>query len=616
MFRISKLLCGIVVVVFFAKANILPELTYLDNPSCGSNAWTILFQKNDASNTFGAKIPKAILEQRIKNLPPVIQKQTDIELVQAQNFRLTGIDVPNQRLNVAFDIVQKKWHYVTYTSTFLVWTTSRTVKEIKYEVNCDGSGTITPIIDVVNHKVQFLNGNMNASNCNSAIFGIPTGLLITLAGVPIIFPIIPQDPLTQQVAGGLITNFFVNNFISDAAKIEIAKKNGTMQPLPDSYDKELSSILQKLDQLITEGKLEAVTPALDAGGLWVNFRFSQTANNDLNTLISRLNNVYSQTPIGVALNVISNAMLGRNFSTLEFNNYYNQVSFPMCQGLNDVVYNVNTMLQAENINYLSLFDENDNISTRQNQLIISLAGGGPYLQNGANKITKPIEVLTNGEIPLFPADFSDGIYKTAAKFVDNKTVGVIGFPWLKGDPNLDPSNPNLDFLDAYWGPDKVSFATKVQGILGKMASNTKIILVGKSMGGCLMQQLVEELNIKGISVEMLILVDASCTPGTSQASVVKNIPTNVKRVYNFYQTQPSPSNDGQNGFKVSYGSPTTGQNIDVANGDLKYGQTLCGSVGHDNIDDCDNLKSKIAGLIREVFPMQNINAIINVLLLD
>jgi hypothetical protein len=246
------------------------------------------------------------------------------------------------------------------------------------------------------------------------------------------------------------------------------------------------------------------------------------------------------------------------------------------------------------------------INNNHNKFVISLSGAGVWSQ-AKDETDGCFETLVEGDAPSTSSDYGDGIYKLAYDYLDKTTVSVIGYPWFFLDGAIEIS-------DEYWGPGPSQLATRIGQALAKMAPKSKLVIIGKSMGGCKMQQVAEELNSLNIPVDLLILVDGSCSP-SDQSSEHKPVYTNVKKVFNFRQTTDWPDNDWQNGFSISCSSPTAGHDIDVTINDPFVGSTLCAGVGHNDIDECENLLAYADRVIKATLNT-DITSIISLLLLD
>lgn len=258
----------------------------------------------------------------------------------------------------------------------------------------------------------------------------------------------------------------------------------------------------------------------------------------------------------------------------------------------------------------------DKINSSQKNLIVSLSGAGVW--NDAYTTGEgPIDTYIAGDLLTSTETFGDGTYKLPYTHVNKNTVSIIGYPWLNAEGALDfvAGNGNYDFINDYsWGPNHRTYAQSIQAALDKMGSGSKLILLGKSLGGCKMQKIVNELNALKVDVDLLILVDPSCYYA-DQSQVVKPVYGNVKKVYNFRQISAPGHNDGQNGFQISYQSPTSGHDIIVSDEGNNIGNLMCEGTGHNDVDECTALQEKIQELIEDELKVR-IDAIINMLLLD
>jgi len=128
-----------------------------------------------------------------------------------------------------------------------------------------------------------------------------------------------------------------------------------------------------------------------------------------------------------------------------------------------------------------------------------------------------------------------------------------------------------------------------------MAPNARLILLGKSMGGCKMQQIAESLKAIDVNVDLLLIVDGSCMPA-DQSAEIKAVSANVERLHNFRQTMNAPANDLQNGFQLAWAKPTIGRDLVVS--DEALTSSMCPGVGHDGIDECPALLAEIDRVIK------------------
>ena len=243
------------------------------------------------------------------------------------------------------------------------------------------------------------------------------------------------------------------------------------------------------------------------------------------------------------------------------------------------------------------------VNSSHDKLIISFAGAGPYGEGAPDEADGFFETLVYGDQPSTSSNYGDGIYKLAYNYLDETTVSVIGFPWfvMDGTPQIN---------DDWWGPGPDQLAVRIKEALDKMAPDSKLIIMGKSMGACKMQKAINEMNNLGVSVDLLVLVDASCSL-SDQSGETKPILANFKKVFNFRQTLNFPFNDWQNGFSISYSSPTVGHDIIVSIGD----NPMCPHRGHNDIDECPDLLKYIDRIVKAELN-GDITPILNLLLLD
>lgn len=560
-----------------------------------------MFEFDRTNLKLGAKIPEEVLAEYIADQPTKYLKNTTYNKEEANSFKLDGIDVAGQKLNISFKVRDRIYEnlpvphcYGAGSVAFCVGVVAprMEITEIS-DVKCSAEATLTPEINSVNGYFKFVTGDTHTNNCDASG-------LINVISYLLLHPALALFGPEGYLVTSLLTDAVAGHFADET----IQGENGEETPVEMYND-----IWNKINQYVQIQKLVATSTILDETGLWIVFSFSM---NDADLLYEEIAekagqfiNVISGVDYATAFNDISRRILGRELTATEIAGFVDIIN----QGgsLNDVQNEIFAWTEAENVRHLDGF-QMDEFSTSYNQLIVSMAGGSPYLRGAMSKTSGPIETLKPGEKPSSSDNFGDGIYQLAANYIDGRTIAVISYPWLT-------SVGTATSPDTYWGPSANSFADKIEEALSRMAPNTELILVGKSMGGCRMQQVVHELQSKNIPVELLIFVDASCSP-YDQSAIVMDIPRNVKSVYNFHQTQPYPDNDNQNGFLVTFSSPTTGDNVDVGAYDASIGGSMCGNAGHDDIDECYMLQKEIDRLIkREIFPKRIAN-VINMLLFD
>jgi hypothetical protein len=254
-----------------------------------------------------------------------------------------------------------------------------------------------------------------------------------------------------------------------------------------------------------------------------------------------------------------------------------------------IIDDINEFLWLQSIVNLGGFDLTQ-INENHDRLIVGLSGAGVYPQVLTNR-EPMLRTYTGTPVEPIPL-YGDGTYPLPANYAGDGTVAVVGTPWLSS------VSGSLSQPDQFWGPDPLDFAERIDEALGKMAPDSKLILLGKSLGGCKMEKIVDELNTLGVPVDLLIVVDGSCLPA-DQSGVQNQVPPNVKRVYNFRQTMAPPENDNQNGFQILWSAPTIGEDVIV--NDEALSDPMCIGVGHDDIDECEELLAEIDRLIRGIF---------------
>ncbi len=120
-----------------------------------------------------------------------------------------------------------------------------------------------------------------------------------------------------------------------------------------------------------------------------------------------------------------------------------------------------------------------------------------------------------------------------------------------------------------------------------------LVLLGHSWGADDMIRVAAELQQKGISVDLLVLIDPVTPP---------LVPTNVKRVYCVYKSHPiSDAAPWWRGVSASVVDPkaTPIQNIDLRTADVGFDTS---SVGHINIEKSADVHKMVMDQIRLVCP--------------
>jgi hypothetical protein len=147
----------------------------------------------------------------------------------------------------------------------------------------------------------------------------------------------------------------------------------------------------------------------------------------------------------------------------------------------------------------------------------------------------------------------------------------------------------------------------------------KLVIYGYSYGGDFAVELSEALKKEGISVELLVTVDASDGP-LQNSTVNDEIPDNVKTVVNIFQSNNSGESSGsQNspkpGNSKNSKSESGTSNSPGSNGDPKYAQNskktdvrnyraVDKKISHGNIP--DKAQAKILQMIEQLLKGQKI----------
>jgi hypothetical protein len=180
---------------------------------------------------------------------------------------------------------------------------------------------------------------------------------------------------------------------------------------------------------------------------------------------------------------------------------------------------------------------------------------------------------------------------------------------ITGFPNFSKDNPSWDLDDSWWDPTPSDLADHIKTAVSQMQSNPKIVLIGKSMGACKLFKTAEVLNSLGITIDLLILVDASCYVDYHDNDWLTT-PNNVKNVINLRQDNHTK---GQCGYAVR--SNTRGQDILVNKYNADLSITMCASdVNHESIDECQGLLDFINRIVKAELAGFQLGPIINQLL--
>lgn len=550
--------------------------------------------------TFKICLGKKYLETYFELMNRKYKSNTEFNVSYVENFSFNGIDIANKRFNI-----KAKARYLHYER--LLFGKHITLADVK----CDINFTITP--SFVNRVFEFKVGNTD-SDCNTSFYMnlasfILTPFLFNTVGLPT-----SPDFITNGVFGSLGMNFVVDKFahkyIADKAEQE-------------SVSKDVSSIFKKIEEYNIGGMFRNLELNVDKYGLWfiINYDLS---NQDaiIRDIISKLNaltmGLLNKIPTDVNKRIIQAATLecmGRTPTATEFDTYGRMLANGVSE--KTVKEKICNLMEAQEIKFMNGFDLNK-ISTNHNTLIISYSGSGVWGPKSMSETYgRPIETITYGQQPTTRNYFGDAIYQKSYEFLKPNVVSVIGFPWLTYGGVIDKNSicPDgmIDCFDSkWWHPNTDIFAGKINAAIKKMAPGSKLIIMGKSMGGCLMEKVVRKLNDFGVKVDLLILIDPSCKL-EDQSNLSVTITPNVKKVYNFRQTSLYPENDYQNGYKIAYQAPTIGNDLVVSAVGRKIPNLECEGTGHNDIDECDKLHARINSIVQNELGM-NLMPIIKLLL--
>lgn len=381
-------------------------------------------------------------------------------------------------------------------------------------------------------------------------------------------------------------------------------------PLEAKEVKEFQEIWKKVQQYDKYGFLSP-SANMESNGLYLNFDYDITKFDDIyEDIMVPWNNLTGENTIITYLDKIQDIAI-ENLGRILTDDELAEVEKILGYGVGYVESKIKESYAAYEYKFMKGFDLSK-FNSSKNMLIVSLAGAGPFnkvVLNG-NENLIGLETLEGGDVPQSMNVYEDQIYQLASYYTDDKTVAVIGYPWLSTEESLQ--------IDAgAYLPNVNRLSLKIKEALDKMAPDSKLLLIGKSLGGAKLEEIVNELNTLNVHVDLLVMVDPSATPiNQSGSSYTRAIPTNVKKVYNYRQISEFPESNGQNGFPISFIAPTKGEDIIV--GDVKndIGVLPCEGVGHDDIDECEWLLNEIDGLIAKEKGFFDNCPIINSLLLD
>jgi hypothetical protein len=408
-----------------------------------------------------------------------------------------AIDVANQRLPIKMDMKTEVFtnltHIVLVPNPLLIPPLIPIPVDINdmelLQITSDVTGAIIPKLDS-NGDLIFELYNMQANN--TRVSGIAPALASSIA-----------PPLIGTPGLQIATLYGILNW-TDLMMVGIqCLQKKSSDPMPVN---ELARAKQLVNDYFnkifnTEGTLlNLADPVLDAEGLWIYFTFDPS---NLKTIVD---------------DILEDA---RN---------------------NDLIKDIDNYLKVVNRVNMEGFDLSKIDQTKKN-LIISLSGAGVYPQVIADG-KQPLQTHVIAPIPPLPT-YGDGIYPLPSNYINESTVAVVGTPWLSS-----LLSGSLDDPDNFWGPDPEEFADKVKRALSQMAPESRLILIGKSMGGCKMQKIAEALNDISVDVDLFILVDGSCTPMDQSAIFIKGVQFLMSKSIQFPTQHGSPKMITQNGYQL------------------------------------------------------------------
>ncbi len=140
--------------------------------------------------------------------------------------------------------------------------------------------------------------------------------------------------------------------------------------------------------------------------------------------------------------------------------------------------------------------------------------------------------------------------------------------------------------DKFFHPNAYTLASRIYAAARKMPADRKIILVGKSMGGCQMMKAANKLK-RVLDIDLLVIVDASCSI-EPHLNDYRNINTNVNEAFSFYQRKKG---ERQNGYPILQNGYQLRENTNVSRG-------FCLTAGHAEIDTCEPLLYYVSYLVK------------------
>jgi hypothetical protein len=460
-----------------------------------------------------------------------------------RNLDLNGaLDVPNQQIPIKFDLRSKIFADYKFSApnplTFYPFIRVTISDQEIAQMTSDVTGTLQPKLDTATGDLFFEINNLSTSNTSTS------GTFVTAVNA-LLFPFVlgPTTPGVSLLSLYGLTHW--TNLFDGIVEDGVQAKGGATITVP-----QVNQVKTWVDQFCNKvfgyqgSVLTLQQPVVDAEGMWLYFTFDPVNLQQLfDDLIKKANDLGILDPI-------------------------------------------NDFLTVQNQRAMAGFDLSK-LNTSKKNLIISLAGAGLYLKVTAagQPLLQTFDTTPATPLPLY----ADGTYRLPADYVDASTVAVVGTPWLIS------ATGSVSSPDTFLGPDPDAFAAKIKDALALMAPNARLILLGKSMGGCKMQQVAESLKALNVNVDLLLIVDGSCTPG-DQSAEVKTVSNNVERLVNFRQTMDPPANEVQNGFQLAWAKPTIGRDLVV--NDEALTAPMCPGVGHEGIDECPAIFAEIDRLIK------------------
>ncbi len=196
-----------------------------------------------------------------------------------------------------------------------------------------------------------------------------------------------------------------------------------------------------------------------------------------------------------------------------------------------------------------------------------------------------------------------------------------GIEWFC-DVNLTPEvAPEALCINSYGRPRTATWllAENIKNTVILMERVTgvkpKVILIGKSMGGCKLHHAIAEdkggkvTGLGDLDVEMFIGVDMSCTVKRhfEDPDDILEFDRNIKELWNFYQLHPETTQTGHRAhFRGEPFDPAIHIDVNNEGFDAKTmkkipaaspEQVLCDNVSHLNIDNCENLLDTILEMV-------------------